>query len=427
MIKRLIVALSLFFSFVSVAQENTASPYSFYGLGEQKFKGTAENRAMGGISTIPDSIHVNIQNPAFYPHLKLTTLSTGATYANYRFKTNDDKEKARRTTLDYLAVGIPMGKFGAGFGLMPYTAVGYKINNIIAPTTNTGFPDQIYRYSGTGGLNKAFLGLGYEFAKGFTIGAEFGYYFGKIETMTTLTTSINENNQPAEYGTRELIDSKATGPGMNVGLAYVSKIGKKLSFAASAMYTAQSSISLNNDGQLATIKILSNNQTIVMDEQELGLDDTEVNLPSKISFGASLGQARKWFVGAEVTLLQNNDGGNRGSIEGNVGYKDGVRYAIGGYFIPKYMSFSDYWKKVTYRAGLKYEETGLVINNKSINDATMTLGVGLPLGGTFSNINLGFEYGKKGTRDAGLVEENYFNFTLGLSFNDRWFQKRKYD
>ena len=427
MIKRLIVALSLFFSFVSVAQENTASPYSFYGLGEQKFKGTAENRAMGGISTIPDSIHVNIQNPAFYPHLKLTTLSTGATYANYRFKTNDDKEKARRTTLDYLAVGIPMGKFGAGFGLMPYTAVGYKINNIIAPTENNGFPDQIYRYSGTGGLNKAFLGLGYEFAKGFTIGAEFGYYFGKIETMTTLTTSINENNQPAEYGTRELIDSKATGPGMNVGLAYVSKIGKKLSFAASAMYTAQSRISLNNDGQLATIKILSNNQTIVMDEQELGLDDTKVNLPSKISFGASLGQARKWFVGAEVTVLQNNEGGNRGSIVDNVGYQDGVRYAIGGYFIPKYMSFSDYWKKVTYRAGLKYEETGLVINNKSINDATMTLGVGLPLGGTFSNINLGFEYGKKGTRDAGLVEENYFNFTLGLSFNDRWFQKRKYD
>src|SRR6478672_7422358 len=112
MIKRLLVAISLFLSFVSAAQENTASPYSYYGLGEQKFKGTAEMRAMGGISVIPDSTHINLQNPAFYPHLKLTTLTTGASYANYRFKTNTDSEKARRTTLDYLAVGFPMGKFG---------------------------------------------------------------------------------------------------------------------------------------------------------------------------------------------------------------------------------------------------------------------------------------------------------------------------
>lgn len=427
MIKRLIVALSLFFSFVSVAQENTASPYSFYGLGEQKFKGTVENRSMGGISTIPDSIHVNIQNPAFYPHLKLTTLSTGATYANYRFKTNDDKEKARRTTLDYLAVGIPMGKFGAGFGLMPYTAVGYKINSIIEPSETSGLPNQVRRYRGTGGLNKAFLGLGYEFAKGFTVGAEFGYYFGRIETTTTLTTFASDDNQPAEYGTREIVDSKATGPGMSVGMAYTTKIKKKLSFSASAMYVPESHIKLTNDGELATIRILSSGQIQTVDEQNLNLGNTEVNLPSRISFGSSIGEARKWMVGADFTLLQNNDGGNRGSDIGDVSYKDGVRYAIGGYFIPKYMSFSDYWKKITYRAGLKYEETGLVINGKSINDAAFSLGVGLPLGNTFSNINIGFEYGKKGTRDASLVEENYFNFTLGLSFNDRWFVKRKYD
>src|SRR5690606_9021801 len=126
MIRRLLVALSLILSLVSFAQENTASPYSFYGLGEQKFKGTAEMRSMGGLSVIADSIHLNLQNPAFYPHVKLTTYTIGGSYSTYKLKTNFDEEKARRTTLDYLAVGIPMGKFGGGFGLMPYTAVGYK-------------------------------------------------------------------------------------------------------------------------------------------------------------------------------------------------------------------------------------------------------------------------------------------------------------
>jgi hypothetical protein len=426
MIKRLLVAISLFLSFVSAAQENTASPYSFYGLGEQKFKGTAEMRAMGGVSVIPDSTHINLQNPAFYPHLQLTTLTTGASYSNYRFKTNTDDEKARRTTLDYLAVAFPMGKFGGGFGLMPYTAVGYKMTTV-TDIPDDNLPATIKRYTGTGGLNKAFVGLGYEIGKGFTVGAEFGYYFGKIETTAAMTSVRNESTYQLEYGTRELAQSKGNGPGLNVGLAYTSKVAKKLMFSASATYSPESHIKLTNEGSLATIETLSNGQTIVIDQNDIELAETTVILPSKFSFGASIGESRKWMVGGEVVMSQNNDGGNRGSAFEDTSYKNGMRYSVGGFFIPKYMSFSDYWNRITYRAGLKFEETGLVINGKSIDDASMTLGLGLPLNGTFSNINLGFEYGKKGTRDAGLVEENYFNFTLGLSFNDRWFVKRKYD
>jgi len=45
----------------------------------------------------------------------------------------------------------------------------------------------------------------------------------------------------------------------------------------------------------------------------------------------------------------------------------------------------------------------------------------------FSNLNLGFEYGKKGTTDNGLLEEKYVNFRLSLSLNDIWFKKRKID
>ena len=66
MIKKISVALFLLFSIVSLAQQGTSSPYSFYGIGDIRFRGTAENRLMGGISVFPDSIHINIQNPASY-------------------------------------------------------------------------------------------------------------------------------------------------------------------------------------------------------------------------------------------------------------------------------------------------------------------------------------------------------------------------
>ena len=46
MIKRLIVIAITIISSCSFAQQGTASPYSFYGIGSLKLKGTVENRSM---------------------------------------------------------------------------------------------------------------------------------------------------------------------------------------------------------------------------------------------------------------------------------------------------------------------------------------------------------------------------------------------
>jgi hypothetical protein len=48
MIKKIIVSACLLLSLVSFAQEGTASPYSYYGIGDVRFKGTVENRSMAG-------------------------------------------------------------------------------------------------------------------------------------------------------------------------------------------------------------------------------------------------------------------------------------------------------------------------------------------------------------------------------------------
>ena len=43
-------------------------------------------------------------------------------------------------------------------------------------------------------------------------------------------------------------------------------------------------------------------------------------------------------------------------------------------------------------------------NNK---DYGMNFGLGIPLG--FSKVDLGFEFGKRGTTTNNIIEENYFN------------------
>jgi len=40
---------------------------------------------------------------------------------------------------------------------------------------------------------------------------------------------------------------------------------------------------------------------------------------------------------------------------------------------------------------------------------------------------LAFKWGKRGNKDENILEESYFKIYLGLTFNDQWFIKRKFD
>ena len=104
MIKKLIVFASIFLSINSWAQDNTASPYSYYGLGEVKFRGTQDSKSMGGLSIVGDSIQLSLMNPASYSKLRLTTFAVGGTSTFSKFNTSSESEKAQRTSLDYLLI-----------------------------------------------------------------------------------------------------------------------------------------------------------------------------------------------------------------------------------------------------------------------------------------------------------------------------------
>ncbi|MBG6109393.1 long-subunit fatty acid transport protein [Flavobacterium sp. CG_23.5] len=416
MIKKIIISACLLLSLVSFAQEGTSSPYSFYGIGDIRFKGTLENRSMAGVAVEQDSIHINLENPASYSGLKLTTFALGGTYGTKSLKSNTGSANTRRTTLDYLAVGLPLGKFGVGFGLIPYSSVGYKIESLSSIDGQTN-----KRLSGTGGLNKVFLGVGYKIAPNFSIGADVHYNFGKIET-TSLEFITN-----VPVGTLELNSAELSGVNFNIGTMYQAKLNKKLTLYSSLNYTVEGNMTSKNTRGIATVVYNSAFNVSVVDALADQKTQTDVKFPSKISFGAGIGEAKKWLLGGKISYQKNSGQENSYNKASNVGYGRYGSVSIGGYYIPNYNSFSNYAQRIVYRAGLKYEKTGLVINSQSVNDMGLTLGFGLPITGSFSNVNLGFELGKKGTTNANLVQENYANFSVGFSLNDKWFEKRKFN
>jgi len=414
MIKKSGLLLLLLMTLNVTAQEGTFSPYSFFGIGDNTFKGTAENRSMGGLSVFSDSIHLNLQNPASYSKLRLTTFTTGVAANTLNLESSTATDELNFSTFDYISVGIPLNKFGVGFGLKPLSSVGYDIQTLEDEVASS--------LSGRGGVNTVYLSTGLNLIKNLSVGVTANYNFGNIENKNILA------QVDIERSSREINTSDINGLTLDFGLQHEFKIKKRFTVRTSLAYSPANSLNLENDRQLATIIFGNDGSEIVVDQNTAESTSSKVDFGQKYNAGLGVGQDRKWFVGLEYT---HQEASNFDAINFNnnidLDFIESNQFKIGGFYIPRFNSPRNYFNRIVYRAGLRYNETGLEFRGESINEFGISFGVGLPAGRYFTNINLGFEYWTRGTTADNLIQENYLSFYISLSFNDLWFQKPKYN
>lgn len=419
MIRKIAIAMLCCTAFVSYAQNSTISPYSFFGIGDLRSGATIENQQMGGIGMYTDSIHISLQNPAAYGKLKLTTYTFGGSHREFRLETFDEQQRTSVTNMEYIGLAFPIGKkMGVGLGVKPRSSVGYALD---AESIDENGDTVTNIFTGEGGINQTFLSVGLQILPNLHIGATLKYNFGLLESQRL------QSVEGVQLGTIDSRESDITGFDFNYGLTYTPKIGEKYTLFTSARVNTQGNLESTNAQRIGSFDVNTGGEVEVVevDLEALGLKNTELKIPTATSFGLGFGQDKKWFIGAEYTFQDFSSFENLLIDSENLEYTKASTMALGVYFIPDYASFTSYLKRVNYRAGLRYDQTGLMLNGKEIENFGITFGLGLPLGGAFSNLNLGFELGRRGTTAAGLIEESYFKFGIGLSLNDRWFQKRK--
>ena len=398
------------------AQKGTLSPYSFYGLGETIFEGTADQRAMGGLTSYSDSIHFNISSPATLADLKLVNYGIGANYSTRDFTSNENTTNNVTASIDYMTVAIPTKHFGFGFGLLPKTAVGYRLNT----TDEVNDIPFESNYEGSGGINQVFFSLGFSPINNWGVGAAIYYNFGTIISVHT------RQDEGVDLLSQLVNESETRGIEWNLSSFYKIDMSERLQVQLHYSYQPNANLTSLNSRSISTFSSLGAQR----DFQELnlepsGLDKTETVVPSRHSFGAGIGEEKKWYFGGQWT---ENDGPIKNTFyaTGKVNYIAASKLSVGGFFIPEYDSFSNYWKRIVYRFGYNSSTTGMVLNDETIKNNGITFGVGLPVAG-YSNLNIGIEAGKLGTQGSSLIEENYLNIRVGFSLNDRWFLKRKYN
>jgi len=418
MIRKLAVFVLFLLNTPLFSQNMAASPYSSSGLGERIFQGTQATRHMGGLDVFTDSIHANLNNPASYGYIKFTNYSVGVNYTNNNLASSVESQNSDVASLDYLAVSIPTKKFSFGFGIVPYSAIGYRLEGLTQISEKSIFN----RYEGSGGLNQTYFSLGVPLTKYFAVGATLNYNFG------TLFYRSGQYLEGIDNGT--FVANESSVNGLNYQLSAQVKIPIKRKYAAQAMFSYQpESLLESQNSRVFYIQSLTK-QTIAdfteIDLAASGLDQTNLNQSQTTKTGLGFGKNQNWFVGVQYNFIKSANFNNVFFERKNITYQDAKKWIVGGFFIPDYTSFTSFWSRVVYRFGFRTEQMSTVVNNIPLTETGISFGVGLPLAG-LSNANIGLEISKRGQKNAGLVQETILALRVGLSLNDIWFIKRKYN
>ena len=417
----LIISLVLSTSFV-VSQTNTGSPYSLNELGEINFLGNVSNLSMGGIDSAIDSIEFNINNPSSLAKLKTTNYLIGTFYKSTGISNLNSTDNINTANINYIAVGIPTKRFGFGFGVLPYSSVGFNLQTTEDYNTANSINSRLF--GAEGNINRAFVSIGFPLLKYISLGASANYNFGKFNyekfnLIENVNYGIFSNSSSEISGFTYNFSSNLSIPinnDLRLNLVYsFYPEGDLNSFNIESLYTSNtSSITLESLGDFVDVDLNSR-----------GLENTKLPVPKKSIYSLGLEKKNSWFIGFQYESKLSSNFENVFLDTQSVSYRDANSLSIGGYIIPDSSSLISYWKRVKYRFGIKNEKKSIIVNNLPVNQFSLNLGLGLPIAG-LSKANLGLEIGKVGDNDS-LVKENYFALRLGLSLNDVWFIKRKYN
>lgn len=386
---------------------------------------------MGGVSNAHqnDSLgpyYINAFNPASHAHYRLTVFDVGVMNQLTKLQTNSKELLTNRTALSHIAFAFPVKKWwGASFGMMPYSSVGYKISTS-AKVDSIG--DVHYTYEGSGGLNEIFLGNGFRY-KNFSFGVNLSYLFGSLRT-------VSRDSFPglsSSYSTKVLQIKRFNDIYFKGGMQYRFRL--KNTWTAVAGITASLQTYLNaKETYLAENYRYRFGLEQVRDTIKYAPDQAQkILLPGIYGFGLSFRKGDKWLITADYTL-QNWSSfdafGQKGLLANSNRVSAGMQYWPG-----RTLAKAKYYKRVAYRAGLRFANTYLLLgNNTPLTDMTFTLGLGMPLritkvGENYNQamLNLAVELGQRGTVENALIKENYVRVVLGFSINEKWFIQRKYD
>jgi hypothetical protein len=407
------------------------NPYSKYGLGELRNGNNAALRGMGNItSAFSSATQANTDNPASYSFIRRTTFEVGAnmTTRNVQGTENgtDVSYKSGTASVAYMNLAVPVGKnAGMCLGFRPYSAAYYYLADTITSATGSPLGDAIKSYRGEGALNYAFLGGSAKY-KGLSAGINFGFLFGNFNNSTVLSP-IDASTTNNAYYSQFIKDSRVGGIMWKGGLMYEAKLDSTHTLRLGGTVSLSQKVTEHFSEQ--HLAAYSFRDTVIRDTSYSAPETKgKITLPFSYSAGFMFSRTGKWSIGADYTATQWSQ--FMSSLNSNL--TNGIasssyKMSLGGEYTPDADNTRRYLSRATYRLGAYYGNDYLKLQGEQLVYYGFTAGFSMPFKRSMSQVHMAIDGGKLGTTANGLMKQNYLRVTLGISLNDLWFVKRKYE
>ena len=420
-----------------VSGQAARSPFTTFGIGEAYGNALIQSQGMGGVGVSqPQFWYVNNQNPALLIYNMNTVFQAGMIGERRTIKGDTLSQKNSNGNLNYLITAFNMskkpGRWTTSLGLMPYTTVNYDLayQEQVFDTEGEVMDTASVVESGAGGLTQFYWSNGVRIAPDFSLGIKAAYLFGPVETNYTSLVSDPDILYPFATTVKE--KTRMKGFQFSLGGHYlIDSLGRKndVRISTGVLYTLETNLRSSRRAEINRRRFTGGDP---IDSDTLFTVRGDAALPGSFTAGVSISKGSTWAAGTEFTY---QDWSTFTSInQDDEGLGKSWKISLGGELTPDPTSVQNYLKRITYRVGFSYERLPFLIDSdqnaettgfNTMNDVAVTGGFSLPVRG--SSLDFAIKYGKRGDRSETVFEESYVKLYFGLTFNDTWFIKRKFD
>ena len=403
---------------MAIAQINTNSPYTRYGYGDLSDQSFGNSKAMGGIAFgLRDGAQINPLNPASYTAIDSLTFlfEGGVSLQNMNISGSGVKLNAKNSSFDYLAMQFRLHpRIAMSIGLLPFSNVGYSVSD---SKVDNGV-SQTRSFTGDGGLHQLYGGIGVKVLKNLSLGVNASYFWGDItRTRTIIYPATSESYSYIQQMGVSISDYK-----LDFGTQYTLDFNKKHSMTIGAVFSPKHK--LNNDYTVTTQVSTTNSNNL----------DATLELPNTFGVGFTYNYDKRLTVGADYSLQQwsktkfgvnTSDDAVREDFNETYTYCNRHKVSVGAEYIPNLMGRS-YLSHIKYRLGAYYTTPYYKIGGKeATREYGVTAGFGLPVPRSRSILSISGQFVRISGQESAFVNENIFRVSIGLTFNERWFFKRR--
>lgn len=423
-----LLLLIVCFGYLRVSGQAARTPFSAFGYGDTFNNALIHNQGMGGVGVSnPQYWYLNNLNPALLTHNRITVFQAGMVIDQRRTYSDTLRENTKGGNLSYLAMGFPLMRnkktgatiWGTAIGLMPYSRVNYRYA-YIDTVAGSGGTEVNHLEEAAGGYNEFYWSNGVRINQDISVGLKTSFLFSSITTDFSNLVAIPSQSQNYVINVHELQSIK--GMKFTPGI-FIRKdsIKTKYTFNFGATIDLGTKVKSSIE-QVFERKDASDN---ILQSDTIEVKSNNFKLNQNITVGASFGRGDRWMVGTDFTLLRPGQDFITLGFD-QVAVTNGWRFAFGAELTPDSRSLGSYLKRVTYRTGISSESGTYLVNGNAVKDFGINFGLSLPVS-RISSLDIAIRTGKRGNEKLNGMEENYFKVYFGVTFNDQWFIKRRFD